>query len=58
MAPRCIITNEQQIADCSSRAKLLENADGAIDLSFGPNAPVDQEFFGKSWVLPIIGRAK
>jgi len=36
---RCIIKNEQQIVDRSSRMGLLENKGGSIDLYFGPNVP-------------------
>ncbi len=51
---RCIIKNEQQIADRSSRMDLLENADGSIDLYFGPDAPAGKE---QNWIPTVAGKA-
>ncbi len=51
---RCIIRNEQQIADRSSRMDLLVNADGSIDLYFGPDAPTGKE---QNWIPTVAGKA-
>lgn len=40
---RCLINNEQQIADKSSRMDLITNEDGSVDLYFGPEAPEGKE---------------
>ncbi|MCP4271262.1 MAG: DUF1254 domain-containing protein, partial [Gammaproteobacteria bacterium] len=47
---RCIINNEQQIADRSSRMDLLTNEDGSVDLYFGPKAPEGKE---KNWIPTV-----
>ncbi|TLX72457.1 DUF1254 domain-containing protein [Labilibacter sediminis] len=44
---RCLIKNEQQIADKSSRMDLITNDDGSVDLYFGPEA---QEGMEKNWI--------
>jgi hypothetical protein len=41
------ITNDQRIADRSSRMDLVENDDGTIDIWFGPTAPTDKE---QNWI--------
>lgn len=51
---RCIIRNEQGIADRSSRMDLLENEDGSIDLYFGPDAPAGKE---QNWIPTAAGKA-
>jgi hypothetical protein len=51
---RCLIQNEQQIADRSSRMDLVENADGSVDLYFGPTAPDGME---KNWIPTVLGKA-
>jgi hypothetical protein len=51
---RCIIKNEQQIADRSSRMGLLVSADGSIDLYFGPDAPAGKE---GNWIPTVEGKA-
>ena len=51
---RCIIKNEQQIADRSSRMDLLINADGSVDLYFGPDAPAGKE---QNWIPTVAGKA-
>ena len=35
---RALIQNKQQIADRSSRQDLVKNADGSVDVYFGPTA--------------------
>jgi len=47
---RCIINNEQQIADRSSKMDLLTNEDGSVDLYFGSAAPEGKE---KNWIPTI-----
>ena len=51
---RCIIRNDQQIADRSSRMDLLKNDDGSIDLYFGPNVPAGREL---NWIPTVPGKA-
>jgi hypothetical protein len=51
---RCLIDNDQQRGDRGSRdPELLTNADGSVDLSFGPTAPRDGD---SNWVQTIPGR--
>ncbi len=47
---RCLINNEQQIADRSSRMDLLTNEDGSVDLYFGSKAPEGKE---QNWIPTI-----
>ena len=47
---RCMINNEQQIADKSSRMDLLTNEDGSVDLYFGPTAPEGKE---QNWISTV-----
>lgn len=48
---RCLINNEQQIADKSSRMEeLLVNEDGSVDLYVGPTAPEGKE---KNWIPTV-----
>ena len=51
---RCIIKNEQGIADRSSRMDLLVNEDGSIDLYFGPETPAGKE---GNWIPTVAGKA-
>jgi hypothetical protein len=51
---RCLIQNKEQIADLSSRGDLLMNADGSVDLYFGPAAPKGME---KNWIPTVAGKA-
>jgi hypothetical protein len=52
---RALIQNKQQIADRSSRMPdLVKNADGSVDLYFGPTAPKGLE---KNWIPTVPGRA-
>jgi len=50
---RCFVDNEQRRADVSSRMELEKNADGSIDLYFGPSAPPGKE---KNWIQTVPGR--
>ena len=51
---RAIILNDTQKADLSSRRDLLMNADGSVDLYFGPNAPAGKE---SNWVQTMPDKA-
>ncbi len=51
---RCLIQNKEQIADRSSRMDLVMNADGSVDLYFGPTAPKGME---KNWIPTMPGKA-
>ena len=52
-ATRCLIDNPQKNADLSSRKDLIKNADGSVDLYFGPKAPAGKE---KNWVQTLPGK--
>ena len=50
-----LIQNKEQIADRSSRQPdLVKNADGSVDLYFGPAAP---KGFEKNWIPTVPGKA-
>jgi len=51
---RCLIQNKEQIADRSSRMDLVMNADGSVDLYFGPTAYKGTE---KNWIPTLPGKA-
>lgn len=52
---RIIIQNKEQIADRSSRQPdLFKNADGSVDLYFGPTAPNGLE---KNWIPTVAGKS-
>ncbi len=51
---RCLIQNKEQIADRSSRMDLVMNADGSVDIYFGPTAPKGME---KNWIPTVPGKA-
>jgi hypothetical protein len=53
VATRCLIDNAQKNADLSSRKDLIKNADGSVDLYFGPKAPAGKE---KNWVQTLPGK--
>lgn len=53
IATRCLIDNEQKNADLSSRKDLIKNADGSVDLYFGPTAPAGKE---QNWVQTVPGK--
>ena len=50
---RTLIDNEQKRAAQSSRQDLIKNADGSIDLYYGPKPPKGKE---KNWVQTIPGQ--
>jgi hypothetical protein len=51
---RCLIQNEHKIADRSSRHELVKNADGSVDLIFGPSRPAKME---DNWIPTTAGKA-
>jgi hypothetical protein len=54
VSSRALIQNNTEITDRSSRQDLKKNADGSVDLYFGPNAPVG---FEKNWIPTVPGKA-
>jgi hypothetical protein len=59
---RSIVQNTQQIADRSSRQDLVKNADGSVDVYFGPTAPKGPSTslrtgLEKNWIPTVQGRA-
>ena len=52
---RCIIRNEQKIADRSSRMDLLVNKDGSVTIYIGPEKPEGQS--AKNWIPTAVGKA-
>jgi len=54
VSTRTLIENKTEITDRSSRQDLMKNADGSVDLYFGPNAPAG---FEKNWVPTVAGKA-
>jgi hypothetical protein len=52
---RCLIRNEQQIADRSSRMDLLENEDGSVTIYIGPNKPEGEK--ARNWIPTVPGKA-
>lgn len=53
VSTRTLINNKEEKADLSSRQELMTNADGSMDLYFGPSAPEGKE---KNWVQTEAGR--
>jgi hypothetical protein len=51
---RCLIKNQQEIADRSSRMDLIKNKDGSVTIYIGPDAPKDKE---KNWIPTVPGKA-
>jgi hypothetical protein len=52
---RCLIQNPQQIADRSSRQDLVRNADGSVDIFFGPKIPPAE--LEMNWIPTVPGKA-
>jgi hypothetical protein len=50
---RCLIRNEEKIADRSSRMNLRTNDDGSVDVYCGPNPPAG---FEANWIPTVPGR--
>ena len=51
---RCLIRNEQGIADRSSRMDLLRDDDGGVTIHIGPKAPEGRE---QNWIPTVPGKA-
>ncbi len=51
---RCLLQNEQKIADRSSRMDLIKNSDGSVDIYMGPDAPKGKE---QNWIPTVAGKA-
>jgi hypothetical protein len=54
VATRCILRNDQEIADRSSRMDLLKDPDGGVTIDIGPEAPAGRE---QNWIPTVPGRA-
>ncbi len=52
---RCLIQNEQKIADRSSRMDLLENTDGSVTIYVGPDEPQGDK--ARNWIPTVPGKA-
>ena len=51
---RCILRNDQEIADRSSRMELLVDDDGSVTIHTGPEAPAGRE---QNWIPTVPGKA-
>ena len=51
---RVLIDNGTGVADKSSRTNITKNADGSVDVYFGPTAPAGME---KNWIPTLPGKA-
>src|SRR5271168_5360592 len=54
VSTRTLIQNNTEVTDRSSRQDLTKNADGSVDLYFGPQAPAG---FEKNWIPTVAGKA-
>jgi hypothetical protein len=54
VSSRALIQNDTEVTDRSSRQDLTKNADGSVDLYFGPAAPMG---FEKNWIPTLAGKA-
>ncbi|HEX4859754.1 MAG TPA: DUF1214 domain-containing protein, partial [Rhizomicrobium sp.] len=50
---RCFVDNRQRKADLSSRMDLVKNADGSVDVYFGPKPPTGKD---ANWIYTAPGR--
>jgi hypothetical protein len=53
-AARALIQINAEVTDRSSRQDLTKNADGPVDLYFGPQPPAG---FEKNWIPTLAGKA-
>jgi hypothetical protein len=73
MPTAALIKNMSRASRSSQVPEMQKNADGSIDVYFGPQAPADpqrgfelmfrlyapkKEFFEKRWVLPDVEKVK
>jgi hypothetical protein len=54
VSTRTLIDNKTEITDRSSPQDIAKNADGSVDLYFGPSAPKGLE---KNWIPTLAGKA-
>jgi hypothetical protein len=54
---RCLIQNEQKIADRSSRMDLLTDSEGSVDIYIGPDKPKGDKVKVKNWIPTVEGKA-
>ncbi len=54
VSTRCLLRNDHEIADRSSRMELIEDPDGAVTIDIGP-APLDGR--EQNWIPTVAGRA-
>jgi hypothetical protein len=54
VSTRSLLTNEQKIADRSSRMKLKTNADNSVDIYCGPTVPAG---FEDNWIPTVSGKS-
>jgi len=54
VSTRALIKNGTDTTDRSSVQDLMKNADGSVDLYFGPKAP---KGFEKNWIPTVAGKA-
>jgi hypothetical protein len=55
VSTRTLINNKYEVADRSSRMDLAMNADGSVDIYFGPDKPAGDK--AKNWIPTEAGRA-
>jgi len=55
VSTRTLINNKYEIADRSSRMDLAMNADGSVDIYFGPDKPAGDK--ARNWIPTEAGRA-
>ena len=54
VSTRTLIENTTDITDRSSRQDVTQNADGSVDLYFGPRAPAG---LAQNWIPTLAGKA-
>jgi hypothetical protein len=54
VSTRCLLRNDHEIADRSSRMDLLEDPDGGVTIDIGPEAPAGRE---QNWIPTVPGRS-
>jgi hypothetical protein len=54
VSTRCLIENGTDTTDRSSRHDLVKNADGSVNLYFGPKAPTG---FEQNWIPTLARKA-
>lgn len=54
VSTRCLLRNDHEIADRSSRMELIEDPDGAVTIDIGPAPLAGRE---QNWIPTVAGRA-